>query len=199
MNKLNIILRRTVLVIFCVLLVVATLYRSASAQTTVFTYQGRLTDSAATATGTYDFQFVLYDQSNAVIGTIQHNGVSVSNGTFTVQLDFGVMFPGADRFLEIRVKCPADASYTALTPRQQITSAPYAIRSLNAAFADTAATATNSEQLGNVSAVSLCKRAAQHLFAIRQHRKPAASTLAVRVLRTSLMRRRSSTSAAVAC
>jgi hypothetical protein len=117
----------------------------AKAQTSTFTYQGRLTDASLAASGTYDFEFALYDQTNALIGSaIQRNGVNVSNGVFTTQLDFGASaFPGADRFLEIRVKHPADTAYITLTPRQQITGVPYTIRSLTAATADAATTATS--------------------------------------------------------
>jgi hypothetical protein len=128
----------------------------ARGQTSAFTYQGRLTESGTLANGTYDLQFKLYD---ALSGgnqlpvsspiTVTRSAVSVSGGVFTVQLDFGpAAFPGADRFLDIAVKHPADSSFTALSPRQQLTSNPYAIRSSNAATADVA---TNATQLGGVA------------------------------------------------
>ncbi|MBS1793557.1 MAG: hypothetical protein JSS81_06865 [Acidobacteria bacterium] len=105
------------------------------AQTSVFNYQGRLTDGSSGANGLYDFQFVLYDAAaaGAQIGATQTvTGVNVTAGIFDVQLDFGAAaFPGADRWLEIRVKKPAEAAYTMLTPRQAVTSAPYAIRALS--------------------------------------------------------------------
>lgn len=48
-------------------------------------------------------------------------------------LDFtAAAFDGTARYVQISVKKPADAGYTDLTPRQQVTSTPYAIRSLNA-------------------------------------------------------------------
>ncbi len=114
------------------------------AQTTAFTYQGRLNDASAAASGSFDFQFALYD---AVAGGNQQGStqtitaVNVANGIFSVQLDFGSapFAAGANRFLEIRVKKPADANYTTLTPRQRITSVPYAIRSLTTGTADNAA------------------------------------------------------------
>lgn len=118
---------------------------SISAQTMSFTYQGRLNDGSAAANGAYDLQFALYDAAtggNQVGATLNETGANVTSGNFTVQLDFGSSaFPGADRYLEIRVKKPADASYTILNPRQKITSAPYAIRALNAATATSATTA----------------------------------------------------------
>ena len=37
---------------------------NAAAQTTAFTYQGRLTDGGTSANGNYDLQFVLWDSSS---------------------------------------------------------------------------------------------------------------------------------------
>jgi len=112
----------------------------AFAQTTSFTYQGRLTDSGNPANGNYDLQFALWDNSSggAQIGSTQtRNSVAVSAGIFTVALDFGVSaFPGADRFLEISVRPAGGGSFTTLAPRQQISSTPYAIRTLSATTAD---------------------------------------------------------------
>src|SRR5437870_12935150 len=119
---------------------------SALAQTSSFIYQGRLTDGGTPANGNYDLQFVLWDSlsGGAQVGSTQTlNTVAVSNGVFTVSLDFGAnSFPGANRFLEISAR-PTGGSFTLLTPRQQITSTPYAIRSANASSADTATNATN--------------------------------------------------------
>lgn len=114
------------------------------AQTTAFTYQGRLNDASTAANGSYDLQFALYDA--AAGGTQQSSiqtmtAVNVANGIFSVQLDFGSapFAAGANRFLEIRVKKPTETNYTILAPRQRITSVPYAIRSLTAGTADNAA------------------------------------------------------------
>lgn len=123
----------------------------ASAQTTKFTYQGVLNDNQSPANGTYDFEFRLF---NALSGgaqqgaTVTANDVVVSNGQFTVTLDFGAAaFPGADRYLEIGVRAGASVgAYTLLAPRQQLNSTPYAIQSLNAA------SATNALQLGGTAA-----------------------------------------------
>jgi hypothetical protein len=123
-------------------------------QGSVFTYQGRLTDSGSASSGTYEMEFKLYDaltggtqQPQPSPVTVQFTGaqaVSVTNGIFTVQLDFGTnAFPGATRYLEIGVRHVGNASFTTLSPRQQITNTPYAIRSLTAASADTATTANS--------------------------------------------------------
>jgi hypothetical protein len=128
------------------------------AQTRSFTYQGRLTDGGTPANGTYEIQFTLWDAT--VGGTqqpqpapviITRTNVQVSAGAFTVQpLDFGaIAFPGADRFLEISVRRNAIDPFTTLSPRQQITSTPYAIRSLTAAQANVA---LDSNKLGGVDA-----------------------------------------------
>lgn len=110
------------------------------AQTPSFTYQGRLTDGGVVANGNYDLQFSMFDNlsGGSQIGTTQTlSNVAVSAGIFTVQLDFGAgAFPGANRFLEIRARLAGGPSYTTLAPRQPITSTPYAVRSLNASFAD---------------------------------------------------------------
>src|SRR5262252_2992471 len=130
-------------------------------QTTAFTYQGRLTDGGATANGTYEMQFKLFDGANNQIGSaVTNSAVIVSDGVFTVTLDYGSgAFSGSDRFLEIGVR-PAGSgnSFTVLSPRQQLTSAVYAIRAASSASADaattatTAANATNATQLGGIAA-----------------------------------------------
>src|SRR5437016_2416173 len=123
------------------------------AQTSMFTYQGRLTDGGTPANGDYDLQFVLWDSlsGGSQIGSTQTlPAVQVSGGVFTVTLDFGAnAFPGANRFLEISAQLSGASSFTLLLPRQPITSTPYAVRSGNATLADTA---TNATQLGGVGA-----------------------------------------------
>jgi hypothetical protein len=78
------------------------------AQTSAFTYQGRLTENGTPATGIYDLQFTIYDAANAgsVIGNpLTNSTVAVSNGLFTVTLDFGAgVFDGSDRRRQIGVR-----------------------------------------------------------------------------------------------
>ncbi len=168
--------------VLSLLLVTAT--SPVSAQTTNFTYQGRLNDGGTPANGNYDLQFTLWDSSTAgsQVGATQTiNTVPVTNGVFTVQLDFGAgSFSGANRFLEIGTRASGAGSFTLLTPRQPVTSTPYAVRSVNASSADalsnacsgcvkdaqinslagnkitgtvaSATTATNAAQLGGVAA-----------------------------------------------
>src|SRR5437879_6528164 len=128
---------------FAVLTMVLAILFSASsvvAQTSSFTYQGRLTDGGTAANGNYDLQFALFDSlsGGTQIGSTQTlNTVVVSNGVFTVSLDFGAnSFSGANRFLEIGARLSGAGSFTLLTPRQPVTATPYAVRSANASSAD---------------------------------------------------------------
>jgi hypothetical protein len=133
-------------IVFCVALAVIV---AAQPPTTAFTYQGKLTDGALPAGGTFEMRFKLFD---ALAGGTQQpqptpitldftvagsNPVTVTNGIFTVQLDFGAAsFPAAERFLEISVRHNSTEAFTPLAPRQKITSSPFSIKSLSAAAAD---------------------------------------------------------------
>src|ERR1041385_2303704 len=74
-------------------------------QSNTFTYQGKLTDGAVPANGTYLMQFSLFDAQsggNQIGPTLSFEGnlgppaIQVVNGIFTVQLDFGVPTPPFD-------------------------------------------------------------------------------------------------------
>jgi len=103
---------------------------------TAFTYQGRLTDDDSLADGLYDFQFKLYDDPNVLLGnqvgdTIDVDDLDVVGGYFAVALDFdGGAFNGDARWLDISVRPGASTgSFTVLSPRQEVTPAPYALHS----------------------------------------------------------------------
>ena len=102
------------------------------AQGTAFTYQGRLNDGAVPATGAYDLRFVVYDAvsgGNQQSPALTNSPAAISNGLFTVALDFGAaVFTGADRWLEISVRTNGGATFSLLSPRQLITATPYAIK-----------------------------------------------------------------------
>jgi hypothetical protein len=115
---------------------------AASGQGTSFTYQGRLNDAANPSNnGRYDFQFQVFD--TLTVGTGSSYGspnpntpsfVPVSNGLFTVTLDFGIgVFTGQDRWLQIGARTNGGGTFTPLTPRQKLTPSPYAIYAANAA------------------------------------------------------------------
>lgn len=146
-------------VLFCLLTVHCSLL-TASAQTSSFTYQGKLADSGVAANGTYDITFKLYDTlaNGTQIGTdIVRDNVVVSDGGFTVDLDFGAAAfgSGASRFLQLEVRPGASVgTFTTLVPRQPLTSSPYAVK---------AASATSSDSL--TAACALCVTDA-HIFSI---------------------------------
>ena len=102
---------------------------------TAFTYQGRLTDGGNPADGEYDFEFKLYDDVSTQVGsTVTINDKTVTDGLFTVQLDFGSgIFDGEARYLEVCVR-PGDSNgdFTPLSPWQALTAAPYALHALEA-------------------------------------------------------------------
>lgn len=102
---------------------------------TSFTYQGRLTGAAGPIDGACDLQFKLFDAASggAQVGTTQTSpGLTLQDGLFTTQLDFGPgAFAGQARWLEIALRCPAGSgAYTLLSPRQPLTAAPYALYAL---------------------------------------------------------------------
>jgi hypothetical protein len=108
---------------------------AAPAQTTMFTYQGQLNASNAVANGLFDFQFQLVDTNGNPLSTPLTNApVAVTNGFFTTTLNFGAsVFNGSNIWLQVGVRTYGNTSaYTLLSPLQQITSVPYAIRSINA-------------------------------------------------------------------
>jgi len=117
------------------LLVCAVCAAEGRAQTTAFTYQGRLTDGSSTANGFYDLQFAIHDADsggNIVAGSVVHPATPVSNGLFTVTLDFGAEpFDGAARWLEIAVRTNGVGAFSGLAPRQPLTAAPYAVTARN--------------------------------------------------------------------
>lgn len=126
---------------------------SSLAQTSGFTYQGKLGNSGAPANGSYDLRFTLWNfdsggtqQPQPSPVTVTRTNVAVANGVFTVQIDFGPeAFPeDASRWLEISVRLNGSGDeYTVLSPRQQINSVPFVVRSLIANNADKATNATN--------------------------------------------------------
>src|SRR5689334_65223 len=79
-------------VIFGTLTVLGVIELAAAPIPTTFTYQGKLSEGGTPATGIYDLRFALFDAASAganLGGPIALNDVGVTNGLFTVQLDFG--------------------------------------------------------------------------------------------------------------
>ena len=124
-------------------------------QTTAFTYQGKLNNNGTPTTGIYDLRFTIFDSpSNGnSLAAITNSPTGVTNGLFTVQLDFGAnIFNGSARWLDIAVRTNGSVgSFTSLTPRQPFTATPYAIQAANAAAAVTAASVPGSGVTGQIS------------------------------------------------
>lgn len=99
---------------------------------TSFTYQGHLQEDGVPANGIYDFEFQLFERQengDQVSEALQVEDVLVTEGNFTVELDFGPHgFNGATRFLEIRVRPGKETGkFVALSPLQKLTAAPLAL------------------------------------------------------------------------
>jgi len=96
-----------------------------------FTYQGSLSDGGKPANGEYDFRFILYNaltDGSQVGSIVATDDVTVTNGLFTVALDFGTVFDGTGLWLEASVRPGSSTGdYIILSPRQEITPAPYAL------------------------------------------------------------------------
>ncbi|MEW6008876.1 MAG: hypothetical protein AB1629_04500 [Candidatus Omnitrophota bacterium] len=110
-------------------------------------YQGYLTDSGGTAlNGSYNLKFRIYNASTGgtMLWSETQTGVQVSNGTFTVLL--GQVNPlnlsfNSDCWISIEVNSDGE-----MTPRQRITSVPYAYNAEkvdNIASANIVQTTTN--------------------------------------------------------
>lgn len=132
------------------------------AQSSAFTYQGKLTNGGTPATGSYEMRFRLFNQAENgfEFGTPKIiPNIVVTNGVFTVKIDVGDWtFDQNDRFMEIAVRPQGNVNpFTVLAPLQQITLAPKAIYSDTAGLADHSATstfATNSLRLNGLAASS---------------------------------------------
>ncbi len=96
---------------------------------TSFTYQGQLKKGVAPINATCAMAFRLYEQAiggSQIASPLTHT-VPITNGLFTVKLDFGSgVFAGDERWLGIHVQCPGDVDYANLG-RQELTAAPYAL------------------------------------------------------------------------
>jgi len=92
-------------------------------------YPGQLTDEAgqAVADGAYDFTFTLYDAEvgGEPLWTEIQEGVTVQGGAFTALLGSVAPVPkemleGSTRWLAVEVRGPGEGEFTALAPRQEL-------------------------------------------------------------------------------
>jgi hypothetical protein len=117
-------------------------------QGTAFTYQGQLQNNGSPASGNYDFTFALFNNNGTNTGQVgnvlTNSDVGVTNGLFTVALDFGPVFTGSATWLAISVRTNGSTNFTALNPLHALTPAPYAIFAESANAAGLAGTISNS-------------------------------------------------------
>ena len=111
---------------------------TAFAQGTAFSYQGKLNNGTNVANGNYDLAFALYATTSgggAVAGPLTNSATVVTNGLFSVTLDFGSnAFNGSLLWLEIGVRTNGSATaFTTLSPRQQLMPVPYALYAMTPA------------------------------------------------------------------
>ena len=131
-----------------------------------FSYQGELQDGGSPANGVYDLIIQLYD-SDAGGNSIDFNvfqDVSINNGLFNVELDFGDLpFNGDASWLEVNIRAgDSTGGYTILLPRQRVNVTPYAIQSAfvengNSPWVDVGGGAINYSQdvyIGNANTTS---------------------------------------------
>ncbi len=117
------------LIFICFVLAAASLGASSIAKSempgTAFTYQGHLKQDGEPAKGNHNFEFGLWDDDiggNQIGVTQVLNNVLVTEGLFTVTIDFGDdALNGQARWLEIKV------DVTTLAPRQRLTPTPIAL------------------------------------------------------------------------
>ena len=125
----------------------------ARAQSTAFTYNGRLNLNGTPVNGPHEIRFTLYDLDvggNVIAGPLPPIAATVANGLFTVRIDFGAgIFIGPARWLNVEVR-PVGGVFLALTPRQEVTSSPYAIRAETAATVASGSVAANQLNTGGV-------------------------------------------------
>jgi hypothetical protein len=102
----------------------------------VFTYQGMLRDASLPANGSYDLRFVLHSSAtgeNPVGGPVTNQNVTVANGLFASEVDFGAAaLAGGERWLELGIRPTGSANpFSLLAPRHRLTFTPYSVLSLD--------------------------------------------------------------------
>jgi hypothetical protein len=90
-----------------------------------------LTDGTNAANGRYDLTFALFNASSGccqVGATITNTALLVTNGIFTLTLDFGSgPYSGTNLWLEIAARTNGNGAFLTFTTRQPLTPSPYAL------------------------------------------------------------------------
>jgi hypothetical protein len=131
-------------------------FSRAAAQGTAITYQGRLLDGTNPVTGDFDLRFHVYSAATGgslLGGPVTNAPVAVTNGLFTVIIDFGAgVFTGSSNWLQVGVRTNGSTgAYTALSPRDQLTPTPYAIYAETASSTGLTGTIPDSSLSGDVA------------------------------------------------
>jgi hypothetical protein len=136
---------KSILILFSQILLFGAMTTACLAQGTGFTYQGQLVNNGTPANGSYDLEFTLYATNvtgSSIAGPVIESATPVTNGLFTVTIDFGPAFTGTNYWLEIGVRTNGATPFNTLAPRQAVSPTPYAIYASNAGSASTATTAS---------------------------------------------------------
>ncbi|MBI5383843.1 MAG: VCBS repeat-containing protein [Verrucomicrobia bacterium] len=124
--------------LLALLLVISGGFAQAASPGTAFSYQGRLQEGGAPASGLFDLRLALCDAAEAGSPlALKTNVVAVSNGLFTTTLDFGSgVFNGEARWLEIGVRTNGSGEgFVMLAPRQALPPVPHALFATSAGVA----------------------------------------------------------------
>lgn len=93
-------------------------------------FEGRLQDGGNPAGGVYDLRFRLLNApiAGAQVGpTLTSDNQTVTNGLFSVSLDFGNIFDGTAYYMEVASRLgPSNGDFTVQSPRQALVPVPYA-------------------------------------------------------------------------
>ena len=115
---------------------------SAQAQSSSFTYQGRILVNGNAPVEKQDIDFSLWNAETGgmqIGSTISRTSVQPSpEGLIDVELDFGTFpFYGEDRWLQLDIKpTPSSSGFTTLSPRIKLTAAPAALSLVPGASVD---------------------------------------------------------------
>ncbi|MEM9372783.1 MAG: hypothetical protein AAGA55_03990 [Planctomycetota bacterium] len=100
-----------------------------------FTYQGSLSDGGQPADGLYDVRITLLnDGGGTVAGPLTFDDIAITDGVFSVELDFGAgSFDGSARLLGLEFRDGGSAGgFTELLPNTPINPTPYALYAFDA-------------------------------------------------------------------
>lgn len=106
---------------------------------TRFTYQGELQFQGAPAEGEFDLEACVYavpSGGSPLACSAPIEDLPIVAGRFTTSFDFGAIFDGSERYLELRVRGGAEGgAHQPLSPRQAMSPAPQAQYAARAPFA----------------------------------------------------------------